>query len=479
METHIERKLPHLRQFLNISFGVAIGALALSMPTSGQFQFQSLVLQIGMFLFLALAVTHAWWRQADMMSTTRLMRASTWVILFSRLVLTFWLIFVLRNLKIGSAGGWAWRAVFLSAGLLFALSALQQIMILRPLYGKTRVMQRREVITDTLLAVFTFAFAGGGFFQPQYFQAWYAPLLLLVVFLAFRPLARKMTVWNEPPPPHRGGRRPQSTAGRSGERPQRSQQRQRPQSQRTERSTGVRRISARALKGETPEGSDRERRESRARDVSPQRERRSPQRPRRRERPAPEPTETPAEPAPAAKPAEPVLSSPTPEPMEPVAPTPREEVPAVDHAAPEVEAQQPTPETTEPAAEEPQKIVYGRRLSKRGPKPSELTSMFGDESPETLEEIEKKLEETAEIVRPDAEQPISYGRKPRRKKPELIEEVDSEEEAPLAEQKDEETAEGGTETEPRAEAGEETESEGDAAESDEQDSRISSESEAQ
>ncbi|MDQ7053915.1 MAG: hypothetical protein Q9P14_13900 [candidate division KSB1 bacterium] len=440
MNANLERKLPHLRQFFNIVFGFSVGVLILALPAPETFQWQIILTSMVLFLFLGALVIHAWWRQADMMSTTRLMKIDTWLILFLRLFLVYTLVYWVRTLATsGVSHFWGWTAIFMNATLLYGLSTVQQLIVLHPLYGKNRVMQRREVITDSLLTGISSLYVVGLILYSDFFMSWRGGMAALVALGVVRPIAKALTVWKELPPPHRGGRRaPESAAERVRRQQQRSNSSRSRQTSTAGSSSSRKVVSARNLRDD--KNAQRSQRQQ------PRRDRRSQQQNRTGEKAtvearqagAAKPTEKAAEKEkaataePAKQPAKPEMAAPTakatrPEPAAAKAKHPQAEESRVEMTGTALPS---TPEPAEPAPapnkeEETPKAMYGRKPSKKTP---------------DLEEFELNLEITYEDleamdaaivgkqdIREDKD--ISYGRKPRRKQPELLEELHEEAEA--------------------------------------------------
>ncbi|RME01637.1 MAG: hypothetical protein D6814_01090, partial [Calditrichaeota bacterium] len=209
MDSQFEKKLPHLRQLFNILYGLAIGLFILALQPFSVRDWQGLLAQFLIFLFCSIVVLHTWWRQAEMMSTSSLVKISTLWILFSRLALIYLLVYAVRSIQMNGelwAGNWIF--LFSIAAVLFMLSFGTQYNSLRPLYGKSRVFKRREVLTDFSFLLLTLLYVAGSIFFQQFFMNWQALVLLLVAMSLAYPVAKRLTVWKELPPPHRGGRPP-------------------------------------------------------------------------------------------------------------------------------------------------------------------------------------------------------------------------------------------------------------------------------
>ncbi len=439
MNANLERKLPHLRQFFNIVFGFSIGVMILSLPAPETFQWQIILTSMVLFLFLGALVIHAWWRQADMMSTTRLMKLDTWLILFLRLFLVYTLVYWVRTLAMsGVSHLWGWTALFVNATLLYGLSTVQQLIALHPLYGKNRVMQRREVITDSLLTGISALYVVGLILYSDFFMSWRGGIAALVALGMVRPIAKALTVWKELPPPHRGGRRaPESGADRAKRQQKRSNSSRSRQTSTAGSSSSRKVVSARNLRDD--KSAQRSQRQQ------PRRDRRSQQQSRTGEKATVEARQAgaakPAEKAvekekaataePAKQPQKPEMAAPTakatrPEPAAAKAEQPQAEESRVEMtgtalpSAPEPAETAPAPEKQE---EEAPKTLYGRRPAKKVPDLPDLEEVIKEEDVESMDSAIAEIASTG-VSLEDKE--ISYGRKPRRKQPELLEDLPEE-----------------------------------------------------
>ncbi len=481
MNANLERKLPHLRQFFNIVFGLSFAILILSLPAPETFQWQVILTSILLFLFLGLLVVHAWWRQADMMSTTRLMKWDTWLILFLRLFFLYTLVYWVRTLVAADVSHfWGWTAIFVNATLLYALSTVQQLIVMHPLYGKNRVMQRREVITDSLLTLISALYVVGLFFYSDFFMAWPGELSALALVIGVRPVAKALTVWKELPPPHRGGRRvPESSSDRSKRQQQRgsSSRNQRQSSTSTSGSSSSRKVvSARSLREE--KGS-----QQRGSRQSSRRERRSQQ-----SRPAEKTAEAERQPSAEKSIDRSATREESAEPAQEVRPETRiDSAESLTHQSDKQEtsqaeearvdmsgtgmpaatdaAQPVTPAAESSSQEEAPKPIYGRRPAKKAPDLSDLDSSIEEE----IDSIDSVMSEAIGTAVSSEGKAVTYGRKPRRKQPELLEDLAGSETQDAAETTGDVTEPAENHTEPEKDRAGETHAEAESNESSEDD----------
>ena len=412
MNSDLERKLPHLRQLFNILYGVAIGIYALKFHPVTPADYSAFGAMLFLFVVGMFAIVHAWWRQADRMSTTSLTKKAT----LYTLVVRFFLIFTLITAAGGPIEGAGtslahWVYFFSVLTLLFFVSFLEQYRIMQPLYGKHRVLQRREVWTDFMFFILAMAYTVGFAVNPHVFRGWMGMVGITLAALLVRPLARRLTVWKELPPPHRGGQR----ARRNTEEAKKRSASSRTVSQKlTSAGTTARSVGEKSTR--ESRSSTRKERESRTRSSS---------------RSAKTDTSAGGKTSPAAKPASQAATKPkeTAEPVElesesSAAESDRTAVKEVQPTAPE-----PTDDRSGVTETEtlPESMKYGRRTRVR-------PAVIPDEAEDTDELLlpEELQSEGVIAITPDLSseehKEKAYGRRPKKRTAEMMQELDEKEE---------------------------------------------------
>ena len=196
-----------LYQFSNIVLGTSVLALLLSINAAFS-NVSNWLTQAMVFVFTFFAIFHGWWRNSELYTSSKV--KSDWVYLIGLARIVLLLLSVLWLQALPMAGN-----VHLSLAIFFGMIALaswtgwvQQIHFIRPLYGKSRVMQKREFLADLFYAVSLTLFVLGLVFVPDLVFGMLGFGILALLILIGRPIAKTATPWTELAPPHRGGRRP-------------------------------------------------------------------------------------------------------------------------------------------------------------------------------------------------------------------------------------------------------------------------------
>ena len=244
MEQKVERSIHYVKNYINTIFAIAVASLVFALKPAELVSWQSWIFGIGAILLSALVLSHAWWRQVELMNIAMFSKKRMLILSALRVVLAILFVYSVRSL--GGANELTVLSVlpfFAGIALLFLVAIIVQSIMLKPLYGKIRAMQRREILTDWLLLLSTAA----AFLLVVYKIGAPVAGFVFYAFIAFavaaRFIAAKATRWKELPPPHRGGRPARDSRDKSRSRNDRSpasRQRSRTQAPREARSQGGR-----------------------------------------------------------------------------------------------------------------------------------------------------------------------------------------------------------------------------------------------
>lgn len=206
MDLTISRYKIYLHQFSNIVLGALVAALALSLaPIS--LHAHAVMTQAFLCLVFFLGILHAWWRNAELFTSSKTKTLALCWPGLARVALLVLAVMWMRNFT-ASAVPVVDRLTLLFVLLAGsqALSLIPQLVFMHPLYGKNRVLRRREMLTDLFFALLVVLYLVGLMIAPGAVVTVPIQALLLLSVGLVRPLAKRMTRWVELEPPHRGGR---------------------------------------------------------------------------------------------------------------------------------------------------------------------------------------------------------------------------------------------------------------------------------
>lgn len=230
MDIAISKNRTILNNFSNYAFGACLAVLALFVDIKGVFTTENGVLPFFLFTLGFLALLHGWWRNYELYTTTKIRNTGLLMVGIGRVFVLFLMVFAARAAASSTDVPSISIVAFL---LLLALSAgvglIPQAVIMHPTYAKERVMLRRELATDALLATSLVLAALGHLLLPALFSGLWLMAGLIVLLAISRPLAMATNRWREPASPYQRGSRSRAESDRT--RPQRERQQQgRPQS---------------------------------------------------------------------------------------------------------------------------------------------------------------------------------------------------------------------------------------------------------
>ncbi|KAA3612377.1 MAG: hypothetical protein DWQ05_20505 [Calditrichaeota bacterium] len=288
MTFKLENKLPHVNQLLNVFFAVILFDI---LSDIGLKVVNLTYYQLAVSCVLSFFVVFAWWRQNDIYLSTTFRNFNYIIYAVLRIVP----VIILVNLKdtLVSGNESVLLTFVISSAFLCIVSIWQFSILLKPTYGKVRVFLKREIWTDALILL-----AVGILFLPTVLNLGIISVgnsfvIFLAVLFLVRIIARMLTPWKDPAPPHRGGKS-RSDYTRSGTR---STHTRRPSANRPGGSDSSTRRPPRP--GNRPESStDRPKRPTRDSESSTPRAKRpiqeSAPKPRRKPAPRPKQSRTPA-----------------------------------------------------------------------------------------------------------------------------------------------------------------------------------------
>lgn len=208
MKAKVIHKLSDIKLFTHIIFGVAMAIILISLREDAVRDLNSVLREMVIFIFCFGVWLHAWWRQGELLNSTALKKSDVLVFLVMRIFLLFTFVFGVRVYN--ASAEVSFEGLLLFFGTMTALvwlSILPMSSLLKPLYGKQRVLYRREIFTDLFGALILSGYTVVMIFMPAA-RSWQVQAVVLLLMLGIRPVAAALTQWKELPPPHRGGRRP-------------------------------------------------------------------------------------------------------------------------------------------------------------------------------------------------------------------------------------------------------------------------------
>lgn len=225
MDLKISKYRIYLHQFSNIVLGSSVVALLLSMSTTAT-DLDRWVQQIFIFLVTFLAVFHSWWRNAELFTTGKSKSAGVYAIGIVKIVLILMSILWLRSVsEMTDPQNMYFQIFFGIVNIVLWGGLLQQMIFLKPLYGKERILQKRELLTDLFFALCLTLFLVGFVFLPELVFGVVGFAVFAVIVSFSRQFAKALTPWTELAPPHRGGRGRRDRSRQNESRPTSSQYR--------------------------------------------------------------------------------------------------------------------------------------------------------------------------------------------------------------------------------------------------------------
>lgn len=215
MDLKISKYRIYLHQFSNVVLGTSVVALLLSMSTAAT-GLEIWVQQIFIFLMTFLVLFHSWWRNAELFTTGKSKSAGVYSIGIVKIAFILMSILWLKSVSEMTNPQYIHFQIFFGiVNIVLWGGLLQQMIFLKPLYGKERILQKRELLTDLFYALSLTLFLTGFVFLPELVFGVVGFAVFAVIVSLSRPFAKVLTPWTELAPPHRGGRGGRSRRDRS------------------------------------------------------------------------------------------------------------------------------------------------------------------------------------------------------------------------------------------------------------------------